>query len=64
MVESVQNKLTYHMIKTILEKSGRNSKKVVFDESGRKQMLILSDSVTGMFFHFFTQKLFSGEVGT
>ena len=27
-------------------------------------MLILSDSVTGMFFHFFTQKSFSREVGT
>ena len=52
----MQNKFAYHMIKKILEKSGRNSMKVVFDGSGRKQMLILSDSVTGMFFHFFTQK--------
>ena len=31
VVESVQNKFTYHMIKKILGKSGRNSKKVVFD---------------------------------
>ena len=31
VVESVQNKFTYHMIKKLLEKSGRNSIKVVFD---------------------------------
>ena len=31
VVESVQNKFTYHLVKKILEKSGRNSKKVVFD---------------------------------
>ena len=60
----MQNKFTYHLITKLLEKSGWNSMKVVFDESGRKQMVILSDSVTGMFFHFFTQKSFSGEVGT
>ena len=31
VVESVQNKFTYHMMKKLLEKSGRNSMKVVFD---------------------------------